>query len=376
MTQQTIFQKQIMECTRCPDMCACCCPVFAVEKKQSLTPSNKAHAAQMLSAGLVNPEQAYIEAVYQCSNCRLCAEWCIYDDLVLGDLLIEARRWIVSRNPELLPERVRQVAETYQTAGVVHPLEVSEEKDQLRRLCQKSASQSGNILFFEGNLARSTQPEITLAGLKLLELAGVELVYLPEEEPACGAVLHLLGFDQLAQEAAQKTRDFLQVSGVNLVLTPSPQMAYHLTVGFQRLGLKQDIPVMTTVEYLAGLIANGQLPVLKGNPGRIVLDDDPYLSRFLDLADLARQLILANPDWELIEAQNQGKMAPPGVSYSPLPSRETENEITRRRLEQLMDGGAGILVTTSPRAKMEYAPHLPQTIKILDLMELILETVF
>lgn len=366
------YAEGIMRCTRCPDMCACACPVFDVLKTQSVTPSNKAHAAQMLEEGLLDPQPEVVEILYQCNNCRLCAEWCIYDDLVLGDLLKEARKRIYLQAPGSLPDFVLNLRKRVIDSGTLHPVRPPDPADPVREKLRSFQSAEGEVLLFEGGYARAQTPEITLAALALLRRMGVKPAYLPAEEPGCGADAALLGFQDLALESGSETARFLNDSGFPIVVALSPQCAWQLTEGFSDLGINLDVEVLSLPAYLDSIL-QGRSADWKDMAGiSIVLDDDAFLSRYLDQADLPYQILERIPGCHVLRTSPQGKLADPAVSYSPLPSPAAERGVRQRKAAQLTSAGAEIVVTTSPQGKRQLQDLLAGQPQVLDLAELLL----
>lgn len=363
------YLEGIMRCTRCPDMCACCCPVFTRLKSQTVSPSNKAHTAQMLAAGLVDPTPETAEILFQCNNCRLCAEWCIYDDLVLGDLLSEARWRLYQQAPECLPDYVAELRKVYEEVGTLstHP---KAPDSRARKELRAFRSEQGAVLVYEGAFVRTNTPEITLAALQILKKLGIATIYLPEQEPPCGAEVELLGFRDLALRDARKTVEFLQSAGASRVVALDPLCAYQLEEGFPRLGIDFPADVLSLPAFLVEILENNHHTFCDLAGRELVLDDDPVLARYLHQADLSLQLLGAIPGCTVSLPRTAGVLAEPAVSYAPLPDPETEAAMTAKKVADLLETGADTIITTSPRAKVSISAIVQDPGRVMDLAEL------
>jgi Fe-S oxidoreductase len=371
MDEQT-YLAQITRCTRCPDMCACCCPVFNVLKSQSVSPSNKAHAAQMLAVGLLDPDPTIVKILYQCNNCRLCAEWCIYDDLVLGDLLKESRSRVVQSAPDSLPPYVVELIDRMAEGGSPYAgLEV-DLSGRVRQELQKYCSDKGEILVFEGCFSQAFTPDLTLFTLKLLKRLEIEVVYLPDQEPCCGAEADLLGFRDQALHQGQQTAQFLRSVETARVLALDPLCAYQLGRGFSDLGIELDLEVLTLPAFFESIWKSGGPDFKELDGVSLVVDDDPVLARYLDQADLTARLVETIPGCTIFRTQKSGKWAEPALSCAPLPNPQTAAAITSRKVEQLDRTGADKIVTSSPRAYFELGSLVSDRQRLIDLSQLFL----
>lgn len=312
-----------------------------------------------------------VEYLYQCNSCRLCTEWCIYDDLVVSDLLMEARRRIVEESKESLPEYVNQVLKKVENDGSPFAATYSKASRMVRDQLCSMTSPVGNVLYYEDCISKYHQPEITVSSLKLLKKAGLEPIYLPEQEPCCGAVIDMLGFREQAYQAGEKTLDFLMNVNVERIITSSPLSAFQLTRGFNQLGLKHALRVQTMVEFIAENLLDGKLNVQNALEKKVVVDDDPMLVRYLKDDGSLEVIFQSLPGLEVIKTEPFGLMGRPAVSYSPLPSSNVEKEITHQKAEEHIKTGADWIITSSPKAKMDLGQVIPESVKVLDIVELI-----
>jgi len=358
--------KALTHCTRCPDMCACTCPVYTTTKKQSVSPSNLAHTARMLLTEVLPADTNVIDTLYQCNGCYLCTTLCIYDDLVLPELLIQARTEAVSRFGEtLLPERVRAVKENHAQPGMAYPDPFGEPIPIIHSELQELVSERGNILFFGGCMINRHQPEIAQSVLQTLSRNGIDYVYSPAQEPCCGAPLIELGFLSEGKTATQKTLDYIEQSGCELVLTACPRCTYQLTEGLKHLELSHDIRVLHITEYLAAMLSEGSVSFKNTLNKTVQVDRDPHLVSLPRLETALDQILSFVPNLNQCQATV--------TSYNVLPNPETEITITNKSLNKALASKVEMIITTSPLAKHSLQKLQPADIRIADITEILVE---
>lgn len=216
MNTDNQWMESVMRCTQCLDMCLSVCPVYFVKKNQSVSPSHLAHIAGLVKKGLVQTSPEVIEMLYQCMGCRLCKEWCIYDDLDLHELLISARTDMVKEtDPENLPGFVIQAVANFQDHGTPF-VSIPGLENELVKL-KKSGGK--DVLYFAGCTTRSFQPEIAVSFLKIMDALAVDYSFFPEREPCCGDPLLDLGYSEIGNKAADGMLEFIKASGCETVIS-------------------------------------------------------------------------------------------------------------------------------------------------------------
>jgi len=374
MFDQDNYKDMLVRCTRCSDMCLCACPVFDATKVQSTAPSNLAHIAGLLYNGILSATQDVVETLYQCIGCRLCTAWCIYDDIILPDMLHVARAFAIDNlQGGNLPSFVARAMENSQHFGSPYEPTAKARNEKAAHSLAEMDSDEGDVLFFAGCTTRMFQPEIGVAALKVLETMGVNYVFSSSQEPCCGGPLVDLGLTDLGKEAAEATKAYIEASGCGLVLTSCPHCAYSLTEGFQELGLSLDAEVMHITAYLERAMAEGRIAFKTGLSTEVTFDDSPYMARYLGLVDAPRNILAAIPGVELAEMASNREMAKPSTCYLGLPDPATTRVIVANRLDEARRTGTSRIVTSSPFSKRDLSSVADDDLEITDIIELVAE---
>jgi len=372
MFDQEQYEDMLARCTSCPDMCACACPVFNAMKVQSVTPSNLAHVASLLHSGVLSAAPDVVETLYQCIGCRLCTTWCIYDDIDLPALLRASRAYVIDNVDEvILPSYIAKIRDNAERFGSPYgPLEKRLDEEAAKALVQMSSGE-GDVLFFAGCTARSSQLEILVAVLRILEALGINYVFSPQQEPCCGGPLIDLGFTCLGRKAAEATKAYIEDSGCSLVLTTCPRCAYSLTEGYKQLGLSLEAKVVHITAYLEQVIAEGKIAFRQELRRKVTFDDAPYMARYLGLVDAPRNILAAVPGVDLVEMVPNKEQANPSTCYLGLPDLTIARAIIDKRLEEARRTGATTIVTASPFCKRDLSSVAGEEFEITDIVELV-----
>lgn len=366
------LDENLERCTRCPDMCAFACPEFFASKKQTLLPSHKAHVGKLLLNGVLDPGPEEIESLYQCIDCRLCKKWCMYDDIDLPDLLHQVRSIVIDNSgTDFLPTHVKSIKNNYERYGLPYDSSNRPQNEQTTKDLSEMRSDESDILFFAGCTTRFYQPEIGVASLKVLQLMGVKAAFSMEKEPCCGRPLLDMGFSELARQAGESTKAYIEESKCNLVLSNCPSCVFTLTELLKQVN--SDIRVMYLPEYLAQAVEDKKVNFINVNETKVTFDDDPYLARYIQKSEEPRKVLAAMPGIELVEMLYNKQIAHPGTCYFGLPDPVLEKVILSRRLEQANQTGVSTILTASPSCKRDLASLNGSDARIIDLMEFFLE---
>ena len=370
MLQQ--YQDVLERCTLGHDFCAFACPVLNATKVQTVAPSRKAQITRLLHGGILSASPDVVETLYQCTGCRLCRTWCLYDDVDVPSFLRAARTQVLeSADQIVLPSYVTKIGENAERyASPYNPLERQRDEEAAEALVQM-ASSAGEILVFSGCTTRLFQPEIAVAALQVLEALGIDYVFSPEEEPCCGGALVDLGFARLGRKAAEATQEFIEGSGCSLVLTNCPYCAYSLTEGIRQLGLSLESQVMHITAFIEQFIANTGITFGRKIEQKVTFDDDPYMARYLGLVDAPRNILAAFPGVDLLEMETNREQANTSTSYFGLPDPTIARAITAVRLEEARRTGASTVITASPFCKRDLSSVAGRELKTIDIVELV-----
>lgn len=367
-------QDMLARCSLCHDFCVFACPVLNATRVQTVAPSRKAQAVDLLHRGVLSLSLDVVESLYQCTGCRLCKTWCLYTDVDVQAYLRAARALAVDHAAEavLLPSYVAEAGENAERFGTPFNHRQNWKRDEAaRRAYVQKASPGRDVLYFAGCTTRLFQPEIAMAALQILRVLGTDYVFLPDQEPCCGGPLVDLGFVRLGRKSAEAVRDYIEDSGCALVVTNCPRCAFSLTDGLEQLGLSLKASVVHITAYLEPFITQNKL-VLRQQLERIVtFDDSPYMARCLGLVGAPRNILDALPGVDLVEMLPNREQAGPSTCYLGLPDPAIARAITAMRLKEARRTGAGTIVTASPFCKRDLSSVAGQEFDVTDIIELV-----
>ena len=146
--------------------------------------------------------------------------------------------------------------------------------------------------------------DVARALVSVLRAAGISFGYLGDEEPCCGESALSLGhrpfFEDLLNLAAKRFGE----CGVSRLITISPHcydaFAVHLPA------MMGELEVLHYVQYLALLVADGQLRFDARLSGRFAFHDPCYLARRHNDTHSARAVLGAIPELDLVEMAHHG----------------------------------------------------------------------
>lgn len=208
---------------------------------------------------------------------------------------------------------------------------------------------------------------------KLLERAGVPYGVL-EEEICCGHHSRRQGEEVQYQDLARRTMELLQEKKINRILTPCPHCLHTIKREYSQLGEWPEPVVVHHSEFLAGLVAEGRLPLRPGNGEQAVYHDPCYLARFEGQTAAPREVLAAA-----------------GLALRPLPHqfdrtlccgggaagfvREIKDgkRVDQPRREEIAAAGSTLLVTSCPECRMMLDASVERTQDIAEALASALE---
>ncbi|PGL72224.1 (Fe-S)-binding protein [Bacillus sp. AFS055030] len=265
--QQTIGQQfkermnedELLNCMRC-GFCLPSCPTYIESgQKESHSPRGRIALMKAVTDGLIEPDEDVERTLELCLGCRACEPVCP-SGVKYGHLLEEARDIIAQHKKHSLPARaVRKVVfkelfphqnrmrlavgllGLYQRTG----LQVVARKAGIMKLIPNNLSAMEKVLpkvpsmkqmksrpdylpplkekvkkvaFFSGCLMDTMFLETNNATMKLLQLAGCEIV-IPKDQACCGALHGHSGEKSIAKDMAKKNIEAFENLGVDYIIT-------------------------------------------------------------------------------------------------------------------------------------------------------------
>jgi hypothetical protein len=212
--------------------------------------------------------------------------------------------------------------------------------------------------------------------VRVLQNLDIEFGYLYQDEPCCAGLLYHIGFHQKFQQNAQQLYNTLKSHGVKRIISIVPSCTHTLRTLIPDFLDKFDIEVKHFVEIVLENIDNRQLRFPR--EARVTFHDPCQLGRFLGLIDEPRQIIRAIDNINLIEPEwtaGEWSTCCGGGGGFEAVFPELSSMLARKRVDELLNTGAEIIVTHCPGCIMQLKAGLRQLkadkVEVLDLAQLI-----
>jgi len=257
--KERMNEDELLNCMRC-GFCLPNCPTYIESgQKESHSPRGRIALMKAVTDGLIEPVEDVERTLELCLGCRACEPVCP-SGVKYGHLLEEARDIIAQHKKHSLPARaVRKVVfkelfphqkrmrlavgllGLYQRTG----LQVVARKAGIMKLIPNNLSAMEKVLpkvptmkqmksrpdylpplkekvkkvaFFSGCLMDTMFLETNNATMKLLQLAGCEIV-IPKDQACCGALHGHSGEKSIAKDMAKKNIEAFENLGVDYIIT-------------------------------------------------------------------------------------------------------------------------------------------------------------
>jgi iron-sulfur cluster protein len=240
--------------------------------------------------------------------------------------------------------------------------------------------------FYAGCLIDFAYPEMGEALVKILNKAGIEVVF-PEEQTCCGAPARYNGAYEVAAQNAADNIKALLAADVTYVISACPTctvaLQHEFINNFESLGQDEWLPqakdlAAITVDFstlVKKLVDEGRLSLKEGQQlGKVTYHDSCHLKRTLHVSEQPREL-LQKAGYELAEMFECDMCCGMGGSYS-LKLPEISAPILQRKLQNIKETGAQVVAMDCPGCVMQIRGGLDQdgaAIKVRHTVELLAE---
>jgi iron-sulfur cluster protein len=217
--------------------------------------------------------------------------------------------------------------------------------------------------FYSGCLIDFAYPEMGEAVVKILNKAGIEVLF-PEEQTCCGAPARFSGAYEVAAKNAADNIDALLKQDVDYVISACPTctvaLKHDFINTFESLGQTEALPrarelAAKAVDFstlVKKLVDEGRLTFKEGQQlGKVTYHDSCHLKRTLNVSQQPREL-LTKAGYEVSEMYEADMCCGMGGSYS-LKLPEISAPILERKLKNIKDTGAPLVAMDCPGCVMQ-----------------------
>ncbi|BCG46537.1 Predicted L-lactate dehydrogenase, Fe-S oxidoreductase subunit YkgE / Predicted L-lactate dehydrogenase, Iron-sulfur cluster-binding subunit YkgF [Citrifermentans bremense] len=391
MAQDPKF-KQALQCIRCGS-CLNVCPIFRLVGGHVFGSIYTGGIGTILTAWFDELKKSE-EIQGLCIQCGNCKEVCP-GKLDIPEMIMEIRRrLVVEKGQPLLQKAIFGVVNNrklfhgmlraasvagkpFSSAGFIRhlPLFLADLTDgrSLPAIAEKpfrdifpeieQPQGKEKAVFYAGCLIDFAYPETGIALVKLLNKAGIEVLF-PEEQTCCGApALYNGAYEVAAQNAVDNIEALLQDDAqyvVSACPTCTVALAHEFGKTLETLGqtehLEQARQLAAKTVDLATLVKRltdeGRLSFEEGEElGKITYHDSCHLKRTLRVSEEPREL-LQKAGYQLEEMFECDTCCGMGGSYS-MKLPEISAPILKRKLQNIKDTGAPVVAMDCPGCVMQ-----------------------
>jgi len=341
---------KLMSCALCPNICRFICPMEEVWATESSSPSGKARTALLLLQGQIPWNKENVKILYQCLTCWASKEPCPFEDLIIGDLLVEVRKEAVKREV-IIPE----------VAAVMDSLKKYDNPYGEKREKIKTPSKEAELIYFPGCTAELREKEIISATTTVLQKAGVNAHVL--KGLCCGWPALQMGDAEGFLRLAKKTERALEACKGKILLVGCPSCYEYLTKIYPEKSLALKTKVVHTSTFFLNLLKDRKIPV-KAFRERVAYHDPCALGRKMGIYDEPRE-VLYSLGFEVVEPEKTREFATCCGGGGLV---EKSLKVAQKRKEELLSTGAELFVTACPTCKMIFNKT---KLEVQDLSELL-----
>jgi Fe-S oxidoreductase len=241
------------------------------------------------------------------------------------------------------------------------PSQVTGADAALKRRSTKYPKQKA--AFYSGCLIDFAYPEMGEAVIKILNKAGIEVVF-PEGQTCCGAPARFSGAYEVAAKNAADNIDALLEQEVDYVISACPTctvaLKHDFIATFESLGQTDALPrahelaakVVDFSTLVKNLVDEGRLTFKQGQQlGKVTYHDSCHLKRTLSVSQQPREL-LTKAGYEITEMYEADTCCGMGGSYS-LKLPQISAPILERKLKNIAATRAPLVVMDCPGCVMQ-----------------------
>ncbi|MFO7577631.1 MAG: (Fe-S)-binding protein [Pelovirga sp.] len=402
--------EDVLQCMRC-GFCLPTCPTFALTGRERSSPRGRVALARAVAEGHLEVNQAIKEEAFFCLDCRACTTACpsgvragevmevcrsqVHQQLPAPKWQAGLRRLVLTRmvtNPDLL-ETSMLPARLYQKLGIqwlvrnsrilkfaptwidkaegMLPALAPPLRPQLPDVSPARGEKRGTVAFFLGCVMTLLYPEVSRQTVKVLNHQGFDVIT-PKQQKCCGAPHLTEGDRDTARQLAAFNLDLFLDLQVDAIVTDCAGCGAALKEYEEILGERADHQrlalfhkkIKDVSEFLVevGIRTDDLQPV-----NEVITYHEPcHLCHAQGISRQPRAVLEAIPGVEFREMREASWCCGSAATFS-LKFTEESQRILDRKLENVRNTGAALLVTANPGCHLQLAwglrqAGMPQTV--------------
>jgi len=311
-----------------------------------------------------------------CENCNLVCQAKIpieqWWDLTMRPVLKDEKAYDFSF---LFKPSYDNLLEHHNAAGNPHELRTAWVPDNAR------LADEGEVAYFAGCIASYTVKNLAENAIRLLNHAGIEPVYLREEEWCCGAPMGLVGRFEDIPEVIKHNIEELNKRGVKTLITSCPgcwvTFAHYYPLLAKMLDIPYEIKVEHITQVLTRLIKEGKITPEKEVKQKITYHDPCHIGRAGGICDEPREVLQSISGIELVEMPANRENANCDGRHT-IRFPEIGKKIAIDRVREAEGTGADLLVSTCSSCETNLriaVREIASKLKVVDISDLLAESI-
>jgi Fe-S oxidoreductase len=328
--------QQVTNCALCANMCKYSCPTYLAAGNETISPQKIARLIVYEDRGFIEDRRGFSDVMFRSCMCGACKRHCVYDDYDLRIFIQMGRSKAFKEG--LLPGDTKKRVETFMKYG---------NPQGERQLIQNGSGTIGYFIscsaYKDEALLKAMDRILSASREKVQQFGGADI--------CCGAPLYYAGDTKGFKKAAQKLKKAIKERGLEKVITMCPNCLKMMRELYPQLGVKLNVELAHTSEYLASLLDEGKVKVKKAK-GSATYHDPCILANDMNITEAPRQILTAlgykikEPVYTKEYTHCCG--APPGAR---LGFSKLADQVKSMRLSELKQTGADIYVSSCPSCK-------------------------
>lgn len=386
-------------CIQC-GLCLPFCPTFRLTGDETASPRGRLTAMTAAAAGEAPLDARFEDLMGFCLQCRACEAVC--PSLVpFGKVMEGTRAEIVAQNPT--PERIGRrlvfgrllairplvivvswLLGVAQRLGILRFLPASAGRaiglravplpvtTTVGRTWEPEGEPIGTAALLAGCVMDPWYGSVHEATVQVLRTAGYR-VAVPAGQTCCGA---LAAHEGAAYDAARMAkRNMRAFAGYDVIVVDSAGCGAHLK-DYGHWGDGGEAMagrVFDVAELVAPLLAEGRLPRLGASGEPVAVQDPCHLRHAQGIVEQPRAVVRA-AGYEPVDVDTQGLCCGAAGAYA-LSHAETSDELGRRKADEVLATGAGIVASANPGCDMQLRLQLKGRVRVAHPIELYWEAI-
>jgi Fe-S oxidoreductase len=231
--------------------------------------------------GKLEFDDKLLEVVYDCQMCGACDISCKYGmDMEVLEPINELRTYCVEEGHTL--PTLDSIINSMRKQGTMVPGAKAKRGEWAEGLNVKDATKKKAKVVYHAGCRVCYDKEmwkVAQATVNLLQKAGIDIGITGEHEVCCGSRAYQTGYRRDFIHQAQTVTELIKKTGAEILVTGCADCYYAFKVLYRKFGMKGELEVMHTTEYLARLIKEGKLKPNKKVVAKVTYHDPCHLGR-------------------------------------------------------------------------------------------------